>query len=345
MINTKVSPAWFFRILIFATLVLGIVFQFGSPVVADRLLANPYNPLGKHTGAFIERHKNIVAGAAEIARGLGEALIIASILGLLVDPYVKFRLIKEVGPEIAREAVGEHLPAELRQQLERIQDIDLYQLNMVINITLDQVDALPGYMKWQTAMRHEVKNVSWNKHPFEHRFSISDSAAERHDGRIIAVSHSVDDKVQYSLTDPSVELNSMLTRVDSTTFFKHPDARKIASTRVGPTHKYEYACTTERFVPHSEIQVIQVLFPTVGIDLTVHHPPKVAIHTSLQYVDGIEPKTPEGETPGQCTRWQCGRAYLPNEHIWIMYEVDDGKTDQAQATGNSASQATPAATG
>ncbi len=342
--NTKVSPNWIFGFLIFATMVVGVALRFASPAIAGRLVTHPPKFLGTHVTGAIQRHRDIIDGSAEIAKGLGEALFIAAVLAAIVDPYAKFRLGKEIGREIAHETAGQHLPDELRQALERIQDIDLYQLHMIIDITLDKVDAVPGYLKWQTDLLYEIKNASWNKHTFEHRVSITDSAAERHDGRIIAVSHSVDNKVQYSFTDPSPELQYLLTRTDGTTLFKHPDARRIASTRLASTHKYEYASTTEHFVPHSEIQVIQVHYPTVGIDLTVHHPPEVAIHTSLQYVDEIKPKTPDGEV-GHTTRWQSERAYLTNEHIWIMYEIDDGNPDSAQMSDSSISQTKPAPAG
>ncbi len=322
--NTKLSPAWIFRFLIFATLLLGLALRFTVPITAARLLHNPHRHLGNHS-------RELIDGTIEIAKGLGEALFVAAILAAIVDPYVKFRLGTEVGREIARETVGQHLPEELRQALESIQDIDLYQLHLVIDVTLEKVDSLPEFLKWQTAMHYEVRNAAWNKRVFEHRVSISDSAAERADGRIIAVSHSVDGSVQYSLKEPSPELARMCKRENEVTSFKHPSSRKIASTRLGATHKYEYFNTTERLVPHSEVQVIQLVFPTVGIELTVRHPEKIIINTSVQYIDGIAPETPDGETPGRVSHWKSERAYLNNEHIWIIYENDEEAAPAASA--------------
>jgi hypothetical protein len=340
--NTRPSPAWIFRFLILATLLLGLGLRFAVPIATSHFGAD-HSAYPGRVHRFFDRHQELADGVIDIAKGLGEALFIAAILAAIVDPYAKFRLGKEVGSEIARETVGQHLPEELRQELERIQDIDLYQLNMVIDITLDKVDALPGFLKWQTAMHFEVKNAAWNKRRFEHRFSISDSAAERHDGKIIAAAFSIDGVKQYSLNESTAELEPMLTRKNGSIVFQHPNSQKIASTRLGSTHRYEYANTTEHMVPHSEIQVVQVILPTVCIDLTVRHPAGVAIHTSLQYIDGVEPKTPDGETLALASRWNAERAYLTNEHIWIMYELDDGTPNPVPVAENATAQTKPAA--
>lgn len=324
--KTRLSPVWVFRFLIFATLILGLALRFAVPMGAARL---EHGRAQNRIHSWMEQHKELADGAIEISRGLGEALFIAAVLAAFVDPYAKFRLGKEVGSEIARETVGQHLPEELREALERIQDIDLYQLKMVIHVTLEAVDAQPAMLRWQTAMSFEVKNASWNKHRFEHTVSVSDSAAECHDGRVIAVGHSVDGKSKYDLREPAAELARLCTHTDGSTLFHHDHAEKIASTRLGSTHRYEYSSTTERLVPEGEIQVVQVILPTVGIDLTVHHPADTMIHTSIQYIYGIAPEPVDGAPKETAARWNSERAYLTNEHIWIMYERKK-TTDAAQ---------------
>jgi hypothetical protein len=318
--NTKVSPTWIFRLLIFATLALGVTLRFAAPMLADRLLESPPKLLGKHAGEVIQRHKEIVAGSAEIIKGLGEALFIAAILAAIVDPYTKFRLGKEIGREIAHETAGQHLPQPLRQALENIEDISLYQVDFAIEVTLENVASPPDFLKWKTAMHFEVRNASWNKRVFEHRVAIMDSAAERADGKIIAVSHTLDGTVEYDLKESDPALARMCNREDGITFFRHKSPRKIASTRLGTTHKYEYSSVTERLVAPAEVQAIQLLRPAVGIVLTVRHPAGIIIRTSLQHIDEVTPETPSGETPGRAALWKSERAYLTNEHIWIMYE-------------------------
>jgi hypothetical protein len=260
--------------------------------------------------------------AVDLLEGLGEALVIAALLAAVVDPYVKFRLGTEIGREIAKETLGEHLPIELRTALEKIQEIDLYLRGMTIDAVLEPDPSHPGFLVWNTTIRYEVENASWVKRGFEHQVSIADSEAARADGKISEASHYVNGEPRYKLNGSSPGFSTMCKKDSGVTAFIHTDKHKIPSSRQGVTEKNVYFHTTERLVPDSEIQLIQLSLPTVGITLTVKHPEGISIDTSLEFIDEISPEVPEGQKEGQAVRWNSKRAYLKNEHIWIMYEID-----------------------
>src|ERR1017187_7645527 len=246
--------------------------------------------------------------ALDLLDGLGEALMIAALLAAVVDPYAKFRLGKEIGREIAKDTLGEHLPIELREALEGIQDIGLYLRRMTVDAVLEPDSAHPGFLVWRMTIRYEVENSSWTKRPYEHRASIADSAAARADGKFIEVSHYVNGDCKYKLDGSNPQLVSMCKKEDGVTLFAHPDKHKIPSGRQGVTEECVYFHSTERLVPDSEIQLIQVSLPTVGINITVKHPEGISINASLEYVDGISPEIPEGERKGRAVRWKSKRA-------------------------------------
>jgi hypothetical protein len=293
--NTKVSPTWMFYIAIGCVFGLGLIMRF--------LL--PHYLLATHVETF---------------RGVGEAFIVAALLAAIVDPYVKFRLGKEIGREIAREVVGQYLPKKLRESLEKIQDIQLYLQRMVIDARLESVESKPHLLKWSMTMHYEVENASWNPLPFVHRFDITDEETDKAEMKLTEVSHYLNGESQYRLKNTDPEFKKMCENQPGIILFAYKTPTHIRSTRLGVIDKCEYFTSTERLVNVSEIQIIQLSLATIGVTLTVRHPRDVKIETSLEHIDDISPECPEGESGELVSRWKSNRAYLVNEHVWIMYE-------------------------
>lgn len=300
----KVGPTWLFYLVIAGMFIVGLTLRFAIPgyVEARWPRITPNRP-------FIDT-----------IAGVGEALIVAALLAGVVDPYVKLRLGKEVGREIAKETAGEHLPEELRKELEGMQDIKLYMRNMTVDCTLAYVRESDGLLKWHMTMHYEVENASWRPRPFEHRLAITDEEVKEAQMKIIEVAHNINGSRKYRLRGTDREFTAMCDEKLPLTVFTYAYPTQIRSTRCGPIDKCEYFTTTERLVPSAEIQVIQVSLPTIGVTLTVRHPPNVKIETSLEHIDGCYPDSPEGEVDGEVSRWRSDRAYLSNEHLWVMYE-------------------------
>jgi len=302
---TRISPTWIFYIAIASVFVLGVLLRF---VLASQLEQH-------FAGTPEQEHP-----AVETIRGVGEAFIVAAILAGVVDPYAKFRLGKEVGREIAKETAGEHLPEELRQALEGIQDIKLYIRRMAIDCTLEEVESNPNLLKWRMTMHYEVENASWKRRAFKHRLTIPDEELNEARMQITEVAHKINGKRKYRLKGTDDEFKAMCHKQPPFIIFSYAHPTKIRSTRLGDIDRCEYHTSTERRVPVSEIQVIQFTLPTIGVVLTVRHPPGVKVETSLEHIDGATPEPPEGETADEVSRWKSDRAYLGNEHLWVMYE-------------------------
>ncbi len=326
--TTSLRPTWIFRLAIFAAFVAGFVLLFVLPL--------------HFKGAAINDER--VADFIEISRGLGEALIVAAILAAIVDPYAKFRLGKEIGREIARETAGEHLPLKLREALESIQDIKLYLVRMFIDVDLQNSFDNPGLLQWRMTIHYEVENASWNDHRFPHQVAISDSSAEKADGKVVEVACYWNGKQRYRMAQGDESMTRMSQKKDGVTYFVHENELPIKSSRRARIDKAEYYHTTERLVADSEIQVIQVALPTIGVTLTVRQPKDLTVNTSLEYVDGSSPECPTGEQKGLVWRWQSDRAYLTNEHIWIMFETDNAGIDREKRSDSKAKAAVAIAT-
>jgi hypothetical protein len=288
--------------IILGILLLGLVTRFAVPYYL--LLSDPAH------------NENSSKKLAEISEGLGEALIIAVILAGVVDPYIKFKLSNEIGREIAKETLGEHLPVQLRQALEAIHRIDLYLYEMLIDIKIDAVESRPSLMLWNSRISFFLRNASWAPIEYTHRVWIND---ER-DGRIVEVAHYIDNKPKYKIYESDPELKQLCETKGQDTVFTYTPASNIPSDRKAPVSTFKYFQNTQTVLAPSEVEAIQVIRPTVGISLTVRHPRGMKIRTSLEELDGITPDCPDGEDPNEVSRWRSEKAYLPHEHIWIVYE-------------------------
>lgn len=60
--------------------------------------------------------------------GFGEALIVAAILALTADRYIKSDIVHEIFTDAHKYLVGYHLPEEMK---ERIQEVNLYLTSIV----------------------------------------------------------------------------------------------------------------------------------------------------------------------------------------------------------------------
>lgn len=254
----------------------------------------------------------------EIRRGLGEAFLIAGIVTAIVDPYLKFKLGEETGKEIARETMGQHLPPELRQAVEMLQEVRLYLCHMRIDIELERWADDPKLVVWRTMLRYQVKNASSHAQYYTHKASICDSSAEK-PGKIVECCHYLDGKPEYRLSEGDRAFTTMCKKVDSGTEFSYSSSAKIPSDRYGKSEHHEFVSITERLVPENELQVVLVQLPTTNIDMTIKFPENFRIESSIEYVDGVIPTCPDGGRKGKALQWNAAKAYLPNQHISTHY--------------------------
>lgn len=101
-----------------------------------------------------------------LAGGLGEALVIAALLGVTVDQHVKRELAHEVAQDVAAAVAGSDAPEEIRQSIKASFKPELLiRRNHRHRYKIEKIPQEPGFVKVTSVIDYEVLNYS--REPYE----------------------------------------------------------------------------------------------------------------------------------------------------------------------------------
>ncbi len=99
-----------------------------------------------------------------IISGAGEALVIAGILALSVDSYLKAHLTKEVTEEVIRNVsphlMGAELPKVLREEVHALCVTEVIRRDLQIDFIFAEVPGQPEFLVLTTNVQYEIENLS-----------------------------------------------------------------------------------------------------------------------------------------------------------------------------------------
>jgi hypothetical protein len=119
----------------------------------------------------------VILGSVGLARfpdgavhGVSEAVLIAGILTVTVDPYLKSRLLREASHDVFHHLLGFDLPLEIRDRLKEIVlKTNLYRKDMTARCTFEETTQ---GVKIRFEMRYEVINPTNNSLKFHQHFGF-----------------------------------------------------------------------------------------------------------------------------------------------------------------------------
>lgn len=111
----------------------------------------------------------------EIPRKIGDALILAPLLALIVDEAAKRRLIEEFSLDVSSHIIGRLLPPELRKHLHGYLQMFIVRTRWDIIYTIEKWDGQPGYIKLETITEYDMDNRSEDPQDHEFIYSVEDS--------------------------------------------------------------------------------------------------------------------------------------------------------------------------
>lgn len=258
----------------------------------------------------------------ESSAGIGEALIVATLLALLVDSYAKLRLATDIGEEIATKVHGYHLPEELREELNAINNFTFILRNFKWDIELRAGAAGDGSYVWRWIITYDVENITYDDQKFTH--SAAASANLRNNENldtvtIVGVKHTVNDEKIYSLApgdpefDKDFRIEGALKIWTSTKPVTIP-ARNFESKGVA---KYTFYSSAEKLVDEYEVQELMLRYPCIGMHVKIAAPADINIVISLEVSGGAER---ESFGYANAYEWRTERVFLRNQGIWIKHE-------------------------
>jgi hypothetical protein len=97
---------------------------------------------------------------------IGEAAIVASVLGLTVDPYLKAKLSAEMFDGALRAVVGKGLPRAIQDEMRAIAARDVVREHFEVTFEFTPHDE--GHVVVSTLIHFEAKNIAEGRARFEH---------------------------------------------------------------------------------------------------------------------------------------------------------------------------------
>lgn len=110
------------------------------------------------------------SGLGHTAEGIAEALIIAGILGLTVDSYIKEHLLEEASQDIAKYLYGYRLPPELQSTVKDLMCTIRVTRGFHLHYKLSLIKEKPGHVEVETTLTYQVQNIGNRKIPYQQPF-------------------------------------------------------------------------------------------------------------------------------------------------------------------------------
>jgi hypothetical protein len=230
-----------------------------------------------------------------LAQSVGEALIVAAILGFTVDRYMKDFLIREITKDLFKYLVGYKLPEAIQNRLRDLMGTPLIREKYQTLYTL--MPQSDKHVVLDVKYQFELKNVSTTIKSYEPRIEL-----EKHDNPRILELRCDQKDVQFLKIAPAggtigVESSSV------------PGVIVAVGETIDllPQVIYPVSGHYQLRVPSCHSDTLSFLHPTVDVTVRAEYP------DDFQFViEGASLATPK--------MWQFGgRAFLTSEHIRIRW--------------------------
>jgi hypothetical protein len=113
--------------------------------------------------------------AVALAHGLGDAFVIAAILALSVDSYLKRHLAKELAEEVIDRSstylMSFGLPRKIQDDVNHLCRLDFFYSNFQVEYTFESHSGLPNHLEMTTRVAFDVINMRDAPQPFTHYVS------------------------------------------------------------------------------------------------------------------------------------------------------------------------------
>jgi len=275
-------------------------------------LAKPMNVrLWKEVGFFVLCWVLVAAGVTvlwkyphdwpqhELAISVSHALVVAGILGLTVDRFVKYRLLKEVATDVSKYLIGYELPKEVQDRIHDIMATAIVRFNYEQRYRLFEDN--DGEIKAEVQLSYDVEN--WSGTPRSYTPELYFDKHER--ATIVEVGcHTTDGKAQFFLTGEALR---PFIREDTDSLRASGDHVAIQPRSTGVRYRVFQKYFLKPSVP---LDITAFGKPTIGVTVIVDHP-----ETLRCRLVAMAPTTVHIGN-----RWELRQLFMPGEHITLKWE-------------------------
>lgn len=237
----------------------------------------------------------------ELAHSLADALVIAAILSLTVDQYVKWRVLREVTSDISKYLIGYRLPEQLQDRIRSIMQTKWILRNFQVRIRITPRQG--GKLEADVTISESVQNITSETQDYVDFISFSklekNKVTElRCDGG--------SREANYHFGEAEIQ------RIEDSGQICHA-AQKVRIPSIADADR-EFQFSKRYLVSHTYAsrEVLTFREPTIGAEIQITDCPN-----DLKFYL-VPPPDQEAHH-----RWTYNRLFLPGEQIMIQWERDE----------------------
>lgn len=241
--------------------------------------------------------------ATEFWYALAHALLVAGLLAVTVDIYLKKRTLKEVANDVSKFLVGYSLPAEVRDSIQDLMHETLIRRNSLLRIELVPLNNNEKEVKLKIEVFDEVENIS-----SKGQIYVDEVSYEKHDKQTVT-------EMRCDSNDPRARycnFGEKLTIVDNK---EEPGVKCVRGKKIKlPSYsqksgfQYRFGAKWEIILHENYSDVMSFARPTINATVEVNCPSNFKFTLSPQA--DIE----------NANRWEFRRLFLPDQHIRYRWD-------------------------
>jgi len=274
-------------------------------------------PAKAKEGEAKEGHEGSESGVAQfllLLEKLGEALIIAAVLGFVVDEAVKKTLVEEILRDVLYHAVGYRLPDEVKEQVKYVLRLPFVRRNFQIHYKFRVIENLSAdgtisnrYLEVTSTAKYDVENLTDTEKVFQFRRSIELFHARIPKENQLIAMEAPDLKIAGDELEKIAKVEGPFKKAELNS--------KIGSGKSGKAH-----FLTKRLAhyPVEHTMALDILEPPcIGISVSVDAPPALTVEAAF----GVPGDVETSGTPSKT--WTHPGVHLPGSHFRLSWKLDE----------------------
>ena len=235
------------------------------------------------------------------AEGIGEALIIAGVLALTVDGYVKEHLLKEASQDIAMYLVGYQLPPEIQGTIKDLMSTNLVARGVHLHYELSLPKQSPGKVLAEVTLTYHVDNISNKKRSYKQRVYQQNTFSPAF---LELRCDSNDEKGKYHLGARELSLQLKGQEAEFVAKVVAPEIQLRPRDQAG-SFRYQFTAKFTLLFPEDYSDFFVFDDPAIGVIITAGYP---------EQLDFIGPSDPDN-----INRWEYDRVFFGGEQTTVQW--------------------------
>jgi hypothetical protein len=161
-----------------ALIAVGFIFVVAHTVLDEALLRQ----------FLIPRAARLLYVFLGIVGAIGEAALVAGLLALTVDIYLKRRLTQEITQDVSAYVMSRALPRELQDEVDAFCREHSVRTDLELNYTFSDIEGNENFILMSVLLRFQVVNLTDESQPFDHIASVQitpNAMANAHEAMVL----------------------------------------------------------------------------------------------------------------------------------------------------------------